>query len=224
MMRSKLFLLPLCVLLLLALAPAVRADTVFLEEFEGEPAGWSIVGGVEIGGGKAAIRDTGTGGYSRLNRTIDLAPGYYSIEFDYWISALGAPLIYWLDDENIWQPCDQCPEGGECDYTLPDLFWANLYFSLYEWSGIELFQNNGPTDPGDDRQHFYGVFQNPGSQITPMFEIFNDNFLDGDSLVYLDNIKINALGSTPIPEPGTLGFMVLGLMGIAFVGSKRLFH
>ena len=70
----------------------------------------------------------------------------------------------------------------------------------------------------DGQNAGYVLFYMPGSSI-PEFSYS----IWGDNVGQYQLSHVTVFGSTPVPEPGTIVLMGLGLVGLAGMGRKRLF-
>ena len=59
-------------------------------------------------------------------------------------------------------------------------------------------------------------FYNAYNYVIPTFELYDFNFADGDSKVFIDNVQIN-----PVPEPATFLLLASGLAGLGGFLRKR---
>lgn len=124
--------------------------------------------------------------------------------------------------------------GNVPNLTFPDAFFASLYFAndlnqfdltngvfddaqaLFDLDYSGVANNQGllsTSGKGGDWQHFSMVFTNLYNFVIPVFELFGLNGMDGDSLVSIDNVTLNA--STPpshaVPEPTSLLLWLVGI-------------
>jgi hypothetical protein len=180
---------------------------------------WTTAGDANSISGAAVLGDS-VYPYSSLYQGVALIPGTYSLDFDF-ENSLSSTIS--LDD----------------DFTFPDSFYATLYFSddlsAFDLSnsgnpGFLLFglDTNGPIDnigtigPSNQVQgwlHFNATFTNSNAYAIPTFELFDGNYAAGDSTVSIDNVSITP---APVPEPGTLISVALGLAGLILAGKKKL--
>ncbi len=189
-------------------------------DFSSGLGSWSSSGDVTAAN-EATLGDNGEI-YSYLYQAVALAPGQYTIEFDF-LNLLSSDLT---TDPN----------------AFPDAFFASLYFtndlSSFDLVGavfdgvtplVDLEASGAvnvagvlsPSAVGPDWTHFSFDFTNNFSYVIPTFELLDFNFASGDSTVGLDNVSITLDPAVvPIPEPATLTLLGMGLAG-CFLNRKR---
>ena len=70
----------------------------------------------------------------------------------------------------------------------------------------------GASPLGGDWLRFELSFESSFDYAIPTFELFEQNFVDGDSRVLVDNVKIRAVDTGPaIPEPGAASLYLIAL-------------
>jgi len=185
-------------------------------DFSSNLASWTSTGPVIVQGGEAVLGDDAGG--SSLLQPVGLAPGDYTIEFDFLNALAGL--------------------NPSADFfTFPDVFFASLYFSntpafdllSLPLPGLALFDldASGPynaaglitqSPKGGEWQHFSLIFSNVHPFAVPVFELFDLDFEQANSIVRLDNIVISG-GAGEIPEPGTL--LLLSAGAFALLRKKK---
>lgn len=223
-MRHKGTTVVFAAVLMLLTGPAAQA--AFVEDFSDGLTGWTTMGMDSAGGdvsvvAEAACLADGLDWYSALWQPVSLAPGDYRIEFDV-LGSLSAD-----------------PGQG----FGPDAFFASLYFaddpSAFDpWSlsfddAMPLFDLDaaGPYNVegtisqsalGGDWLHFAMDFTNSYLYAIPTFELFDANYVYGDSSVCVDNVVIAKCDQdAPVPEPASVIVLTLGLLGIAGRTARR---
>ncbi|MCB1069558.1 MAG: PEP-CTERM sorting domain-containing protein [Verrucomicrobia bacterium] len=193
---------------------AATPTNVFLNgDFSAGLAGWSVTGGVSGAGGEAQVTDIGTvdGGLSQL---VALAPGSYTIEFDF---ASGLSSTFAIG-------------------TFPDTFFASLYFTdtpgsfdiasgsydtaiaLLDMDYLGIFNPQGVVSPsikGGDWQHFSASFVNGYGYLAVSFEMADLNGSDADSSGFVDNVILL------VPEPSTLVLVMAGVGALGLWQRRR---
>ena len=178
---------------------------------------WTAVGQVTRDNNEALFEDGANGTGGRLYQGVALAPGQYDLSLDFF-GGLSRSV----------------PFG-----TTPDVFFASLYFiddlATFDVDGgvfddaaglfdadrdgaIPLIGSFIPSAKGAGWWTYRVTFTNQWNYVIPFFELIDGNFIGDDSLVRLDNIRID----TPIiPEPATLSLGALGLGLIAAARRRR---
>lgn len=198
-------------LLLFAAAPCQAM--VVNGTFDSGLSGWTSEGDVTAAG-DATVGDSGAL-YSLLFQPVALAPGQYTIEFDFF-GLLSGDL-------------------SADPFAFPDTFFASLYFvndagtldiangifddvtPLLDLDELGPFNVAGTLDTsplGPDWTHFSYTFTNNYAYVIPAFELLDFNFIAGDSQVRLDNVSLSTVTGV-IPEPATLSLLFMGLLGCA---------
>lgn len=178
--------------------------------------GWSTLGDVTTANEEAVVGDNGAVD-SLLNQAIALAPGQYSLQFDFLNGLSFVP-----------------PNLG-----LLDTFFASLYFindviqldilgggfdattQLFDLDANGVFNLTGSVSAsgkGGNWQHYSLTFQNSFNYVVPAFELFEQNFINADSSVRIDNVTVTA---TVVPEPGTMLLVGSGLLLIGRMARRR---
>jgi hypothetical protein len=168
---------------------------------------WSAGGNIEANNEEAILGDNNQI-YSFLYQGVRHAPGLYAIEFDF------------LNTLSDTVPSDP--------FVFPDSFFASIYFvneisqfdlgnaqyenaiTLFDLDYSGAFNLNGTISSslkGPEWSHFATTFTNKYDYIIPAFEIFDFNFENNDSRIFLDNVRIQE-NLNVIPEPST--FFLLG--------------
>ncbi|BBO87547.1 hypothetical protein DSCOOX_07270 [Desulfosarcina ovata subsp. ovata] len=154
---------------------------------------------------------------------VDATPGSYTINFDF-RSEMSADVP---------------------NFTWPDAFFATVYYvdglsqfdlessSYDDWDELFSLEYLGPYDNygsitasalGGDWYHFTATLDNEYNFIIPTFELYDGNFITGDSWVEIENVNVVLDSSpAPVPEPGTMLLMLTGLTGLG-AAMKRKKH
>jgi hypothetical protein len=236
-MRSRpKFLLILLTALLWTISTCMANDLVVNGDFS-ISAGWTTKGNVVIDSGVATLHEdqtvafpdpTSQNGYvdtyySGLFQPVALVPGTYLLSFDFSEALFSEP----------------CTEYTGC-LGLLDSFFATLYFSnggsfdptVNGNIGMPLIDMNdqsadyqGSIGNSPDNQgylRFSAIFSttyigtNYGYAV-PTFELY-DFYNPGDGQMLIDNVSITEV---PVPEPGTLVSLGIGLVGLIVAGRKK---
>jgi hypothetical protein len=199
-------------------------------DFANGLAAWVMTGDGSVSQGHAVLGDGSARFGTQLWQAIALAPGAYTVEFDF---------------NNQLSPT--IPETEP--FAFPDAFFAGLYFqsgpnppnfdpsdpstfsgaiALFdlEASGFTQFQGTVGASPlGQDWSRYSLAFNHSAGFVIPLFELIDLNFAASpDSLVLLDNVLIEpviAPPTEPIPEPATLALVALGMSGVYHLRSLR---
>jgi hypothetical protein len=182
--------------------------------FDNGLVGWETSGSIFSTGQLGVITDQGAP-RAVLWQMVLLSPGLYFLEFDVLGSLAGV--------------------GGEG--TLPDVFFASLYFASdpqafdplnqagfdqalavadLDFRGITalgLGVEAGPSPKGRSYVRITMPFELAGGGVAPLFEVNNLNFITGDSIAAVDNVSIRV-----VPEPSAA---LLCLVGSALLLGRR---
>jgi hypothetical protein len=160
-----------------------------------QAGGWTAEGDVETLNNMAfALGDRGAT-RSRIFQAFTLNPGVpYAITFDFKNNVSGA------------QPTNP--------FAFPDTFFASLILlddatgfdpdstnfadamPLFDLAAAGVLNNQGilsPSNLGPQWTHFSLTFTPTHRVVVPAFELLDLNFIDADSAVHLDNIRIRSL-------------------------------
>jgi hypothetical protein len=205
--------------------PGLQAQINYVQngEFNSGISGWQFQGNVTVVNGEAVLSDGGSD-YSHLYQMVLIPEGNYQIDFDF---------------SN--QLSDNVP-----DFTAPDTVFASLYFaqnlavfdllngifstgrSLFDLDHSGIYNSNGsvtPSQKGPGWLHFSATFQTRDNATIPVFELFADNLITGDSLIRIDNVTIFGLQTdgepVRIPTLSEAGIWIL-LIGLVLLGLVQL--
>lgn len=197
---------------LVLLCSNAAADPIVNGDFSSGFSGWSG-SGIVNNSGFALLEDND--GYALLYQGAALAPGNYTLDFDF--TTILSELI---------------PQG-----TFADSFYASLYFvddiSTFDLAALSfddvvpLIDLSGPlidwgggtvTTVGNGWLHYSIGFSNSYQYAIPVFELFDLNFILGDSRIEIDNV---AIGGTAVPEPAS-ALLLAAVLGAAVLRKKRL--
>lgn len=218
-MRMRYFLFIAAILGIL-IFPYVQAShaTLLNGDFSSGLNGWRTEGDVQVVNEEAILGDNNEF-YSALYQGVALVPFIYTIEFDF---------------KNALSDVPDMPGDP---FAFLDTFFASLYFiddldqfnlaasayddtlALFDLDASGVFNNNGTigaSAKGADWFHFSMTFDNTYNYVIPTFELFDFNFIDNDSQVFLDNVSMN-----PVPEPATIVLLGSGLLGLGGVALRR---
>ncbi len=194
-------------------------------DFSSGLSGWTQGGDVSVNSSGEAVLSDENNWYSWLYQGAALSPSTYTIEFDFQNNLSGV-----IPDDPPW--------------AFFDTFYASLYFtddmasfdltasvydeahSLFNMDYNGVFDddfNPGTTNgtlssssKGDDWTHFSFTFQTSYAYAIPVFELYDYNYLFGDSQVLIDNVSI-----APVPEPATILLLGTGLVGLVSIRRRR---
>ncbi len=177
---------------------------------------WTTQGDVTIDAGAARLSDEDAF-YSSLYQPVALDGGVSSLSFDF-----KAEL-----SESV--------PGGP--FGFPDTFFATLYLtdqsdfdplSLAATDAIALFDADrggvaplsGSVTASTSRAGWLTYvleFETTRAFAVPIFELFDQNFIPGDSRVWIDDVVIAPVEPTthPIPEPSAALLMASGALTVA---------
>jgi hypothetical protein len=208
----------LAALILLPVSIAGATDAVDNGDFfVPDLAGWISDGSVSGINGQAVLKDEDSLGNILFQR-VGLSGGTYTLSFDFLLS---------LSDIEV-------------EFSFPDTFFTTLYFTddaLFDpaacfdnpnlcENNISLFSadHNGQFDsslnPLNILSPYKTSFSTTFKYIIPTFELYDGNF-SSNSTVTIDNVSIAKVEAPPVPEPGTLVSLGIGLAGLIFAGRKR---
>jgi hypothetical protein len=209
-------------LVLLFMVGNAGAAGVINGDFANDLVGWIHEGDVKDINQEAVLGDNNTL-YSVLYQSVVLTQGRYVLTFDF-KNAL-----------SNFSP--------EPPFVFFDVFFASLYFSndplqfnvpdgrfetvipLFDMDYEGPFDISGeitssPKGPGWYR--FRIVFENTYPYATPVFELFNLNFVNNDSHVSLDNVSIDPY-SQQVPSLSENGTIVFAI-ALLFLGLGSMKH
>lgn len=201
--------------LLVCLSVPICQANVINGDFAGGLASWVSTGDVSAPPGYARLGDNGQV-YSLLYQGVPLATGDYMLDFDFKNAlSLTAP-------------------GAQ---TFPDVHFASLYFindmgqfnlganqfdlgvPLFDMDSVGVYNNHGAITAsplGPDWLHFALAFTNNHAYAIPTFEFFDLNFIDNDSAVLIDNVRIGVVTRT-VPEPASYLLITVGLLSLSLL-------
>jgi len=209
----------------LTFAGLAQADSVFTDNFDaGDLTGWTTegvdtpLGDVSAATGVAVLGDS-TDWYSALYRGIPLDTGAYVLEFDV-LNGLSPndgggfydtffASLYFIDDLS------------QFDLATPVFDDVVPLFSMdmgTRGSFFDVFFDVRLSDLGPGWTRVTYAFENTHNYVIPTFELFDFNYVPGDSTVGIDNLSITP---APVPEPATLTMVGLGLGGMALCRCLR---
>lgn len=196
--------------------------TVINGDFSGGLADWEAHGTVSSVGGVAILGDDFPG--ADLYQGIAAGPGNFVLEFDF-LGMLSSDL-------------------SADPFAFPDTFFASILFiddysqfdlalgifddslSLFDMDDLGVFNANpsatiGTSALGGDWQHFRMAFNSAYTYVVPTFELWDFNYVIGDSEVQIDNVSLTA-SQAPIPEPATLVLFSLGVLGVTLQKKRSI--
>jgi len=185
-------------------------------DFANGLTGWSTLGDVTTNTQEAVIGDHNATD-SLLYQALALAPGQYSVEFDFLNGLSSAsPTFGFLDTffASLYFVNDVSQLdilGGGFDAFTP-------LFDLDANGVANLTGSVGASGKGGNWQHYSLTFQNSFNYVVPAFELLEQNFVNADSTVRIDNVSIQL---SAVPEPETLFLVGSGLFFIGRMVRRR---
>ncbi len=185
-------------------------------DFANGLTGWSTLGDVTADNQEAVLGDNGATD-SLLYQAVALAPGQYSLQFDF-LNDLSPVLpnlgfldtffasLYFINDVSQLDIL-----GGGFDAFTP-------LFDLDANGVFNLTGSVGASSKGGNWQHYALTFPNSFNYVVPPFELLEQNFINADSTVRIDNVSIEL---SAVPEPGTLLLVSSGLLFIGRMIRRR---
>lgn len=178
--------------------------------------GWVASGDVAAAGGVATLTDLG-GPLAHLYQGVAVTPGTTRLAFDIRVDT--SPDV---------------ASFGFLDTVFASVVFADdlAGFALGPGAGVgaQLLlsaDSNGirpatgalsPSGLGADWQTYTATFDAPAAYVIPVFELFGQNGIAGDSLVEIANVVLASATTPPIPEPqSALQFA----LGAALVSRRR---
>jgi len=226
--NSMTMMLPAVCLLLLALAPAARADAIVMSAFDTDSEGWNAVSLNASNSASGTIHTVtwnATGGNpgGHISRTDPLsnttyfnAPAQFLGDMS---AALGGTLTYDVRHTggSLFNAADVILVGGASplylvyDAAQPTTAWTpfTIPFSAGQWRVGTLS----------------GAFATQ-QQLTDVLSALTalrirSEYINGSDTGYLDNVSINAPDPEPTPEPAALALMGTGLAACAFIARRK---
>lgn len=199
----------------LFLVGGVRAELSTNGDFAALLPGWTFTSGVAVEEGAAVIRD-GPTSLTQLYQVLAFPAGPGFIEFD-WSEALSEVVT----------------EGG-----LRDTFFVSLYF-LGDLEAASFDPDAAPLDASarlmdldfegpfnlggalsasparEGWNRFSAGFDTPHRNLAVVFELADQNLVNGDSAVRIDNVSI------VIPEPAAAALALTGAAGLWLLRRRR---
>ena len=222
-------LLPAVCLLLLALAPAARADAIAFSTFDTNTEGWNAVSvnGTHQVVGTAARNYAATGG----NPGGHIYGGDFSTGIWYFnapsaflgnvSAAYNGSLTFDLRRAGgtLFNAADVVLVGGDPGNLITLCFdIANAPTSA--WTSFDVWLNESDWKVGTlaGPQATAGQMQQVLAALTALR--IRGEFGSGGDTEYLDNVSLNAAEPEPTPEPAALALMGTGLAGCAIVARR----
>ncbi len=219
-MRVLLPVLLVALLLPILLLASPSFATPANHDFSSGLDAWTLVGNLSADDGAARLSDAGSS-YSAIYQGDPLAAGPITLSFDF-----------------RTELSSSVPSGP---FGFPDTFFATLYLtddlaafdltpgsfgdaiSLFDHDYAGAFNLSGAIGASSNRAGWLAYeleFDSPLGYAIPTFELVEQNFVDGDSSVWIDNVMIEPVGDAgaPIPEPSAALLFALGV----FIVSRRV--
>jgi hypothetical protein len=222
-------LLPAVCLLLLALAPAARADAIAVSTFDGGTEGWNAVsvnssyqvvgtaarsytatGGNPGGAIFGSDFSTGTWYFNAPSAFLgDVSAAYNgSLAFD--LRRAGGTLFNAADVILVGGPSGSLSLFYDIA-NAPTTAWTSFNVRLNE-TDWHVGSPSGPLATGEQMQQVLAAL----SALR-----IRGEFVSGGDTEYLDNVSLNAPDPEPTPEIASIALMGTGLVGCAFVARRK---
>ncbi len=184
----------------IGLAEATLANGDFSDGLNG----WATGGSVTSTPGGTNLSDNGVI-YSFLYQEAAFPTGSYTLSFDYKLQTLGTA------------PTD-------IPFAFNDLFSISLYFanSTGEMNpSANTFPNPSASNTllsmdsnsgNANWRHYSQTFENSYLYVLPTFELFDLNYVNNDSAVFINNINVSE--NNPVPAPTAILQLGSGLLGL----------
>ena len=171
---------------------------------------WSTVGDVSTNNQEAVLGDNNATD-SLLYQALALAPGQYSLQFDF-LNRLSSdvPTFGFLD--TFFSSLYFINDVSQLDILGGGFDAVTSLFDLDANDLVNITNSVITSGKGGNWQHYALTFQNNFNYVVPAFELLEQNFINADSTVRIDNASIQV---SAVPEPGTL--LLVG-SGLLFIG------
>jgi hypothetical protein len=207
----------------LLLSSHVLAQGVQNGDFSDGLNGWTSQGDVQVVDHAARLGDN-LSTHSLLYQGVALPPGTYTLTFDFKnsLSSISSsePLfvfydvffatLFFVNDLSKFDP-----QNGQFDDAI-DLFDLE-YSGPFDVTGRITASPRGP-----NWSRFALTFHNKFNYAIPYFELYDQNFINNDSQVFVDDVSIIAGAAVPAMSLWSMIIFSIGLLGIAFYYSKKL--